>query len=99
MSQAISVCLDGIRRREAKVSEIGGKDGLRPLPTLYTAIADINRFRFKRNMPEHMVLSPDLFKFKSSIIRGFGEIGALKRRMKLTAGPHNSSQHILPGAS
>ena len=62
MSQAICNSLDGIRRREAKVSEIGGKDGLRPLPTLYTAIAEINRFRFKRNMPGYMVLSPEPFK-------------------------------------
>ena len=37
MSYAISF-LDGIRRREAKVSDVGGMDGLRPLPTLYTAI-------------------------------------------------------------
>jgi len=37
--------LDGIRRREAKVNLIGGIDGRRPLPILYTAIAEINRFR------------------------------------------------------
>jgi hypothetical protein len=37
MSYAISF-LDGIRRREAKVSDLGGIDSLRPLPTLYTAI-------------------------------------------------------------
>jgi hypothetical protein len=37
MSYAISF-LDGIRRREAKVSDPGWIDGLRPLPTLYTAI-------------------------------------------------------------
>ena len=46
MSYAISFSLDGIRRREAKVSDVGGIDGLRPLPTLYTAIAEIYRFRF-----------------------------------------------------
>ena len=38
-------------------------------------------FRLKRNMPERMVSSPDPFE---SIIRGFGEIGALRRRVKLT---------------
>jgi len=37
-SWAVSFSLNGIRRREAKVSDVGGIDGLRPLPTLYTAI-------------------------------------------------------------
>lgn len=61
-----------------------------------TVIAEINRFRFKRNMLGHMILSPEPFK---SIMRGFGEIGASRRRMKLTADPHNTRPHFLSGAS
>ena len=38
MNYAICLSHGGIRRREAKVSDVGGIDGLRPLPTLYTAI-------------------------------------------------------------
>jgi len=38
MNYAISFSQGGIRRREAKVSDVGGIDGRRPLPTLCTAI-------------------------------------------------------------
>lgn len=62
-----------------------------------TVIADINRFRFKRKMPGHVVLFPE--PSKADITRGFGEIGALRRRMKLTAGPHNTRPHFLSGES
>jgi hypothetical protein len=45
MCKAINLFLNGIRRREAKVSNVGGIDGLRPLPITHTAIAEIYRFR------------------------------------------------------
>jgi hypothetical protein len=38
---------DGIRRREAKVSDVGGKKTLRLSPIYYTSIAEIKGFRFK----------------------------------------------------
>ena len=40
--------MDGIRRREAKVSDPGWIDGLRPLPTLYTAIVGLICFALAR---------------------------------------------------
>ena len=36
-----------IRRREAKVSDVGGKKTLRLSPIYYTLIAEIKGFRFK----------------------------------------------------
>ena len=36
-----------IRRREAKVSDVGGKKALRLSPLWYTSIAGIKGFRFK----------------------------------------------------
>ena len=36
-----------IRRREAKVSDVGGKKTLRLSPIYYTSIAEIKGFRFK----------------------------------------------------
>jgi hypothetical protein len=48
--------LDGTRRREAKVSDVGGIDGRRPLPTLYTAIAEIYRFRSANAMIDASII-------------------------------------------
>ena len=40
-----------IRRREAKVSDVGGKKTLRLSPIYYTSIAEIKGFRFKLERP------------------------------------------------
>jgi hypothetical protein len=56
-----------IRRREAKVSDVGGKKTLRLSPIYYTSIAEIKGFRFKlrkglsppqRNHQENEISSP-----------------------------------------
>jgi hypothetical protein len=41
---------DGIRRREAKVSDVGGKKTLRLSPIYYTSFAEIKGFRFRLEM-------------------------------------------------
>ena len=56
-----------IRRREAKVSDVGGKKILRLSPIYYTSIAEIKDFRFRlektisppqRNNQENEISSP-----------------------------------------